>query len=856
MVTESPSAQRARAPARTRGRLGLVRRRRGGVRRRRRARRRRPRAAARRAAARGEAVVERPGELQRRARDERAAPTPARERAGAAVRAPARAAAPPRRSRRALDGRDRAVVAERGAQPVEPARGTTVTPARRSTRSAGATAPRRPRRAADDDAPARRPACARAPSAAQPPARRPRRRPPRTNVGSVAHGGQLGSRRPRIVAAMDVCTIIAKNYLAYARVLARSFARAPPGRALPRARHRRHRGLHRRRRTSRSSSSRSTELEIERFERMAALYDVLELSTAVKPWLLRHLLDARGATARRLPRPRHAALRAARRDVRALCASTASCSRPHNLGADAARRPQAERAGHPDRGRLQPRLRRASTPGAFADALLDWWAERLETDCIVDPERGFFVDQRWMDFAPGHGRDFHLLRDPGFNVAYWNLPRAPVARATATLVRSTATPAAASSTSAASTPRARDQLSKHQDRIQLGDAPGLRELCDELRRRAAAPTGVDEAPRLAVHVRHDARRASPLDRRMRRALPRARRGELRRARRSTPDGRARRSSTSSTRRRAVGGEPASRATWRRCYEQPRRPAARLPRPRRRRRRRASSAGRTTFGRARGADPRRAAARARRARGAPAPAAAPAPLPLGVNVAGYLTLGARRRRGRAPGRSRALDAAGVPVAAGRARRRRTAAQGHAFAGADGASAPATRVNLVCVNADMLPPFADDVGPAFFADRYTIGCGGGRSRRSPSAGCGVVRARRRGLGRQPLRRRRAAPRSRRCRSSQIPMPVRACPRRPRRAARALGLPDGFLFLFVVRLQQRLRAQEPARRDRRVHARVPGRRARARRSSSRRINAEHHPADHERLRRGGRGARRTST
>ena len=66
--------------------------------------------------------------------------------------------------------------------------------------------------------------------------------------------------------------------------------------------------------------------------------------------------------------------------------------------------------------------------GAFADELLDWWAERLETDCIVDPSRGFFVDQRWIDLVPGMAESFHLLRDPGFNVAYWNLPARPVTR--------------------------------------------------------------------------------------------------------------------------------------------------------------------------------------------------------------------------------------------------------------------------------------------------------------------------------------------------------------------------------------------------------------------------------------------
>ena len=44
--------------------------------------------------------------------------------------------------------------------------------------------------------------------------------------------------------------------------------------------------------------------------------------------------------------------------------------------------------------------------GDEVDELLDWWAERLATDCLVAPERGYFVDQRWMDLAPG------LVREP------------------------------------------------------------------------------------------------------------------------------------------------------------------------------------------------------------------------------------------------------------------------------------------------------------------------------------------------------------------------------------------------------------------------------------------------------------
>lgn len=52
--------------------------------------------------------------------------------------------------------------------------------------------------------------------------------------------------------------------------------------------------------------------------------------------------------------------------------------------------------------------------------LIDWWARRLERDCVVDIGRGLFVDQKWMDLAPGFC-DVRVCRDPGWNVAFWNL---------------------------------------------------------------------------------------------------------------------------------------------------------------------------------------------------------------------------------------------------------------------------------------------------------------------------------------------------------------------------------------------------------------------------------------------------
>lgn len=56
-----------------------------------------------------------------------------------------------------------------------------------------------------------------------------------------------------------------------------------------------------------------------------------------------------------------------------------------------------------------------------ARCFLEWWQRRLEFLCVVDPPQGLLADQRWMDLAPGLFPDVAILRQPGYNVAYWNL---------------------------------------------------------------------------------------------------------------------------------------------------------------------------------------------------------------------------------------------------------------------------------------------------------------------------------------------------------------------------------------------------------------------------------------------------
>jgi hypothetical protein len=50
-----------------------------------------------------------------------------------------------------------------------------------------------------------------------------------------------------------------------------------------------------------------------------------------------------------------------------------------------------------------------------------WWSERLRSYCYDDIPSGVFVDQRWCDLVPALFEKVHILRDPGCNVASWNI---------------------------------------------------------------------------------------------------------------------------------------------------------------------------------------------------------------------------------------------------------------------------------------------------------------------------------------------------------------------------------------------------------------------------------------------------
>ncbi len=53
---------------------------------------------------------------------------------------------------------------------------------------------------------------------------------------------------------------------------------------------------------------------------------------------------------------------------------------------------------------------------------LSWWQDRVLTHCHHDVLHGMHYEQRWLDLVPSYFTGVRIVRDPAWNVAHWNLP--------------------------------------------------------------------------------------------------------------------------------------------------------------------------------------------------------------------------------------------------------------------------------------------------------------------------------------------------------------------------------------------------------------------------------------------------
>ncbi len=63
----------------------------------------------------------------------------------------------------------------------------------------------------------------------------------------------------------------------------------------------------------------------------------------------------------------------------------------------------------------------ATDAGPEAQRFAAWWDERLHDWCHDRRDIGVFVDQKWCNLVPCFFDGVKILRDPGYNVASWNI---------------------------------------------------------------------------------------------------------------------------------------------------------------------------------------------------------------------------------------------------------------------------------------------------------------------------------------------------------------------------------------------------------------------------------------------------
>ena len=279
--------------------------------------------------------------------------------------------------------------------------------------------------------------------------------------------GRAKARRP-----FAAVTIISRNYLAQARVLARSFLEhEPESRFYLLVVDRLPEGVDV---GAPVTLVDPAELDLPGFWEMGFKYGVVEFSTAVKPYLLALLLRRYGEEEVVYFDPDILVLRPLGELREALAAGdivvTPHITRPLPLDGKRPNEQDIMISGVFNLGFLA--LRRS----AASDEFLDWWQERLQDGCRIDVANGLFTDQKWVDLAPSLFPSTVVLRDTAYNIAFWNLHERELSLAGGELCVNGG-PAAFCHISGFSPDQPR-RLSKHQNRIEVEEGSALAALLD------------------------------------------------------------------------------------------------------------------------------------------------------------------------------------------------------------------------------------------------------------------------------------------------------------------------------------------------------------------------------------------
>ena len=215
-----------------------------------------------------------------------------------------------------------------------------------------------------------------------------------------------------------ICSIIAKNYVAHARVLTESFlSKHPDGKCYvlviddfegyidPSA--------------EKFELVRFEQLDIPNPRSLCFKYTVTELATAVKARLLQYLTQCCNVDRLLYLDPDIFVTGSLQPlfDILGQCPLVLTPHLDHEYPEDG-RYPNDESilvAGMFNLGFA------GISSGEWSRRFLRWLDGKLMVDCVVDPARGHFVDQRFFDLAFAIFPDIYIERSVAYNVAYWNL---------------------------------------------------------------------------------------------------------------------------------------------------------------------------------------------------------------------------------------------------------------------------------------------------------------------------------------------------------------------------------------------------------------------------------------------------
>jgi GT2 family glycosyltransferase/glycosyltransferase involved in cell wall biosynthesis len=126
----------------------------------------------------------------------------------------------------------------------------------------------------------------------------------------------------------------------------------------------------------------------------------------------------------------------------------------------------------------------AARPTSETQKLLAWWSAHLRTGSRLDPAHAMVFDQRWADLMPGLSGAVGIWRDPGVNFGYWRAATNRLERDGERILVDGHPLRFAHFTGF--DPKLAGRLSKYDNRIALEREPLLAEICAEFARRLEA----------------------------------------------------------------------------------------------------------------------------------------------------------------------------------------------------------------------------------------------------------------------------------------------------------------------------------------------------------------------------------